>query len=836
MPTTVFNDATVELLNYQQFLDYAADSLNYAGQTEMLNHIAQQLRSNPFNSSSSLTTREQWAQQIMNELERNGYRIEYNGNNQWTGTVFPNTAQVSTLNPVNSNITEVSRGSVRSWYGGLNEFNSSGLQTWVPQRMPVSGGLGSKAMYFLGSIGSSVAAASTGIWLGKTFDSALYNAFPDFWDSIGWNSLNPETWGSLTEGSDSPFAGLLNFILGIDGEHGNAQTYISEDMLAYLAYGLYTSGMFTDSYQYDDSTVVSGYNLTISPNVYGTAGFSAIENGNPYSATVYGQGTAPVVAYYESTASNRCTIWVVSLNPFNYHKIVNGVETVQYINSGNSYGSLFVYRESYTVYYSSYDSGSINLLGTISANYRDYKDYVNPSVSTVGNAQVLFQYLVAYGTTAGQPIAGIGNQESATLPDTTGWDDLANVLPSLQQQYPDAFQNPMIWNTDTPYDDTTGNQTRYIPVPFPFANSATDNQPISGPQTQSNISLNTTPQDIIKLLTNTIQQTDTEPATPPSNPNDTGTGNTPVPMVPIGNSSALWSVYHPTQAQVNSFGSWLWSGNIITQIQQLLNNPMDGIITLHKIFITPVDSGNGTIVVGRLDSEVPSATVNQQYVYADCGTVNCYEEFGNVFDYEPYTKVSLYLPFIGIVPLNTNEVMRSHINIKYGVDVFTGACLAMVAIIRDGNTVNMYQYSGMASVEYPLTGAIHNGLINGILGVAGGIAGIAAASTGVGMVAGVGALAAGASNISQSSNAHAGSFSGNSGAMGIKKPYIIIERPQTKVANDFILLDGYPTNYSVTLNNCSGHVVCSTVHVNGINATEFELNQIESILKDGVEL
>ena len=61
MPTTVFNEATVELMDYQQFLDYAADSLNYNGQTELLNHITQKLRSNPYNAQSSLTTHEQWA-------------------------------------------------------------------------------------------------------------------------------------------------------------------------------------------------------------------------------------------------------------------------------------------------------------------------------------------------------------------------------------------------------------------------------------------------------------------------------------------------------------------------------------------------------------------------------------------------------------------------------------------------------------------------------------------------------------------------------------------------------------------------------------------------------
>ena len=66
-----------------------------------------------------------------------------------------------------------------------------------------------------------------------------------------------------------------------------------------------------------------------------------------------------------------------------------------------------------------------------------------------------------------------------------------------------------------------------------------------------------------------------------------------------------------------------------------------------------------------------------------------------MFDYNPHTTVSLYLPFIGIVPLNVDDVMRATITVKYGVDVFTGACLAMVEVSRDNATVNMYQYSGI---------------------------------------------------------------------------------------------------------------------------------------------
>lgn len=836
---TVYTGTTLTGLSYDELVSWI--NLSAGGNAQLDAWIAESANY----GISEIEAIEDMAAQYMNFYK--------DGAGNYTITSFNNSAQISNVSSIDSNVATISRSNVQT---PLNRGIDSVTGKLNITKFPASGSFSQQAGYVLGSVGSAVAAVSTGITLGKVIDSALYNINPDYWNSIGMESLNPETWNQITNGDDSWQAGLFNFILGLDPSTGDSQLYMEQEAFAYLAYALAQNNWFASGIP--SITNMDGLNTGTTEILlnHGTYG--------DYTVTTSGGGTRTITGYaFPSnngmlifsgasipTSANLNIVQYISYGSYyaifssdvpisfsSYYMIVNG----HYYGSSSSqyYVSSRYVVDNKTVYYGfSSISATQPLLVTTAFN-------VDPSETQRKNVS----WLSLYGDyTVPSLVDGVSNQSGATIPSVSSWEDIPSTLSSLQSQYPDLWNNALVYDNYQP--DGTNPQITYIPVATPVAEYGTDVKPTSGNSTQTDpqVDPDISIEPIIRLLTSvmtqpnpqtnpqTQEETDTNPQIPPQNPVDTGTGNTPTPVNTSGDASALWSVYHPTQAQVNSFGSWLWSGNIITQIQQLLNNPMDGIITLHKVFITPIDSGNSTIVVGRLDSEVPSATVNQQYVYTNCGTVNCYEEFGNVFDYDPYTKVSLYLPFIGIVPLNTSEVMRSQINIKYGVDVFTGACLAMVAIIRDGNTVNMYQYSGMASVEYPLTGAIHNGLINGILGVAGGIAGIAAASTGVGMVAGIGALASGASNIIQSSNAHAGSFSGNSGAMGIKKPYIIIERPQTKVANDFILLDGYPTNYSVTLNNCTGHVVCSTVHVNGINATEFELNQIESILKDGIEL
>ena len=767
------------------------------------------------------------------------------GNGRYTITSFNNIAQVNNVSPVDSNISTISRGNVQS---PLNRAVDSVTGKLNITRYPASGSLAQRAGYILGSVGSAFAAVSTGISLGKVIDSTLYNVNPDYWDSIGMSSLNPETWNSITNGDNSLQAGLFNMILGLDPETGNSQMYMDQNAFAYLAYTLSQNGWFdTGDYTYPATPATNiGYQWTSIFTV----------------ADVFNQAFSVMGASSVINSSNIDSI----IAQYGSYKVLNYEMPVLFSNLTTGSGYLHIYctnadipnplialtitsAKEIDIYYELNDPERFpNRTGITNSTVSNYTGNVNKLVGDFGTTTdrpyLKIHLFGGFDITASSPIDGVSNQDNAVLPDVSNWNDIPSTLDSLQQQYPSLFANPLVWDNVQP--DGTNPQLVYIPVATPTTNNALNQQPIGGDatQTQQNTQIQPTtdPQTLLDLISRTMTQpnphtetaTDTDTQTPPANPTDTGTGSTQTPTAPTGSASALWSVYHPTQAQINSFGAWLWGSPFLTNIGKLFQNPIDGVISLHKVFATPVDSGTGTIVVGTLDSNVSSATVNQQYIEVDCGSVNCFEDFGNVFDYEPYTKVSLYLPFIGIVPLNVSDVMRSTISITYGVDVFTGACIAMIEVSRDGGTINMYQYTGNCAVHYPLSNVQQSQLISGLLGIAAGVGSVRAtggvsAPAVLGMAGG--ALAAGHTSIGRS-----GGFSANAGAMGIKVPYLIIERPQTKVAETFPYMDGYPTNYSVKLGSCSNHVVCKTVHVYGINATESELAQIEQILKDGVEV
>ena len=360
--------------------------------------------------------------------------------------------------------------------------------------------------------------------------------------------------------------------------------------------------------------------------------------------------------------------------------------------------------------------------------------------------------------------------------------------------------------------------------------------------------------------------------------------DTPVPSGQPG----FIQVYHPQPAKFIEFGRWLWVTYADATIDKIWNNPFDGVIGAHELYASPADDGYSTIRCGFLDSGVETQVVRQRYTQINCGSMVIPEYWGNYLDYSPYSQAMLYLPFIGIVPLEVDDIVGHAVNVLYHVDSYTGSCIAQVTVAREGYSNTLYQFSGNCSVEIPLAGASQaqikaalmtanayqnaanisanltglGGLGSGIATAIGGLlSGGAIASTGNfagGMASGIGGAASGISQIihgytgAKSQQAygeaqhtanmlsgkaivqHSGSFGSSHGAMGIKKPYLIIRRPIQKVVNGYQELYGYPAHKQVIIGSCTGYLRCREVHVISSLATDAEKNQIESLLKGGV--
>lgn len=308
----------------------------------------------------------------------------------------------------------------------------------------------------------------------------------------------------------------------------------------------------------------------------------------------------------------------------------------------------------------------------------------------------------------------------------------------------------------------------------------------------------------------------------------------PIPTLDTTRADRMFTVYNPTDANVNSLGAFLWTNNVIEQIKKLWDDPMQAIISFHKIYGAPTVGNSTEIVLGYIESGVSAPVVTSQFCEVDCGSVTVPELLNNATSYAPFTSLHIYLPFIGIMELDTNECMKATLHVKYRIDVYTGTCIALIYVSRNPDLTHeqvLYTFSGNASQQLPLTSSSFGGAISALLGLAG--AGVAVASGGA---LGVAAGAVSAAHSLTQEMVHinrSGGLSANAGILGSRTPYLILSRQYCSDANGYAGFYGYPSNKTVYIGNCNGYIKCKDVIFRG-SCTQAEAEEIESLLKSGV--
>lgn len=676
----------------------------------------------------------------------------------------------------------------------------------------------------LSTVGVAIGAVGIGAKLGKIIGDSLYTSNPDIWDDGVISGFSQLDWGKFGVALKDDVTGRLKRgILGLFGVDGDDTTmYLDENAVGYLTWYLQNIEMLDQGTGTLDGSDIDGTRILQGTNIHTCDNIQL--NGDVPNASIFGKYLLEPNVVDSAIESSSNSI----------------VRDIQYINNSEKYFELIATDKSLgdgkcgpinNNKLSAYSSGGVKTF-THNGKKVEYKTVDKSGLNWIFTTPLtneVYDYsfpldMTAWGLIYGDvtyksKYDGVSNNNDSTQFNPTGIGSVTSALESLKNQYPELWENSI--KKTVPQEDGKEEEHTYLPIPIPNFKNAFDTKPTTGTPNQKNpqVDPSTTPEEDQKNLADTIA--------PPSKPSDkpnTGGGNSPSIIVPTQQASALWAIYNPTLAQLNSLGAWLWSTNFIDQILKIFNDPMQAIIGLHKVYASPNISGSGNIKVGYLDSGVPSNIVGNQYTYIECGSVSLREYYGNVLDYSPYTTVQLYLPFIGIVSLDIADVSRSTISIRYGVDVLTGACLASVSVQRDNAGGVLYQYSGNCACQYPLSSGSYMGMITGALGAIGSLA--------RGNIIGTGLSVAGMhTNIERS-----GGFSGNAGAMGIKKPYLIISRPQSAMNDGFPSIQGYPSNYYTRLGNCSGFVQVAECHVENISATDKELDKIKDLLKEGVIL
>ena len=295
-------------------------------------------------------------------------------------------------------------------------------------------------------------------------------------------------------------------------------------------------------------------------------------------------------------------------------------------------------------------------------------------------------------------------------------------------------------------------------------------------------------------------------------------------------SSGFIAMYNPTDSQLQALGAKLWSDDFFDNFIKLWNDPMEAIISLGLIPFTPASSGSTNCQIGNYDTEVSMARVTSQYQTLSCGSVIVGEYWGSALDYGPYTEAEIFLPFVGMKKLDIDDIMGKTVSVDYNVDLLGGEAVCYITV----DDVVLYDFRCNLQTSIPISSSsyasLYSTIIKGVSGMAIGAAagGVAGAAAG-GLTSAVNVISSKHGSIERGSE-----LSPNAGVLGLLTPYIIIHRVVQSLPTNFGHFKGYPSNVTRTLGSCSGYTEVEYIHLDGINATEEEKQELLTILKEGI--
>lgn len=291
------------------------------------------------------------------------------------------------------------------------------------------------------------------------------------------------------------------------------------------------------------------------------------------------------------------------------------------------------------------------------------------------------------------------------------------------------------------------------------------------------------------------------------------------------------------------FGSPITTQSTTEDILKAIGNNLfnskltDYIVSCHLIPVAPVTGDTPTVTAINLGNvtctDATMSKVTTDYVTFDCGSISLSEYYENFADFLESSKI--FLPFIGFVPCRPEWFKNTTLSVQYKFNVIDGSCIAFIMstgkYTNNGNsgTTVVGQYSGTASIRFPITGVSYASMATGVVG---SIAAMSVAS-GAGSILGV---AGSAINMAQQKPeiAQSNGYNACASMLGVRRPFLYIERPVSSYARNYQHELGIPSNIFATLGSLSGYVRMDNVHLDGIPCTDEERAYIADALKKGI--
>ena len=317
-------------------------------------------------------------------------------------------------------------------------------------------------------------------------------------------------------------------------------------------------------------------------------------------------------------------------------------------------------------------------------------------------------------------------------------------------------------------------------------------------------------------------------------------------------NSGSTTYYYMNATSLKSFIRWFW--NDTGDLESILNNYISNMYGDLKECISGVyhfpcplsalcsSTGNKEIVIGRYQTGLTADFLQNPPKNKLLGSVDLtadeWKVTNSFLDYDGYTTIAMYLPYLGVVDLPTKTVQKTKLSVYYAVDVpsmqlkytiKSNGLIVHEQVVQFGDDVPISLSSGLQNVTNTVSAVTGMASDVALLGTMGG-----------------GKKAIANALVHTVADAHAttdgitvkGNSSGVMGKWGSLKCALIVTKPISKKPSNYAKIKGNLICDTYKLSSLTGLTICENPRITFTNAkpTEKEIEEIYSFLEKGVIL
>ena len=330
----------------------------------------------------------------------------------------------------------------------------------------------------------------------------------------------------------------------------------------------------------------------------------------------------------------------------------------------------------------------------------------------------------------------------------------------------------------------------------------------------------------------------TDDTSDPVNPNDI--------VVPTAN---MVKYYVLNSSDLQSIGVYLWNSEdsiynaIIKDLELMGSNPLDAIISVkaYPLDITKFNTLSPTtfnIEIGRASiGGLKAHTIIQTKPLIDVCSFTLERNYNDFMDFAPYTTYGVYLPYVGIIPLDTQGIYGKTIKVQLAIDIITGGGEYIISI---GDAPIRYEPCQIA-VDISLSAIDNRERVNNVISA---LSGTATATLGASLLGGnplaiASATVGGIANTMVSdalSNNIKNSGQGGSilNFINPQQVYLIKSHVPYQEPSNYNIQYGYCCNRYGAISKIQGKVWIENPNLDIVPCTEIERNELKELLESGV--